>query len=92
LVVVAGYQSRSNHRATISGSMSICSDEMMLLTVDHDAQKTIDSSTNYRFCKELLNWVFQESGVLRASNLRHNKKGEKCTDPDISKCPNPENY
>lgn len=92
LVVVAGYQSRSNHRATISGSMSICSDEMMLLTVDHDAAKTIDSSANYRFCKELLNWVFQESGVLRATNLRHNKKGEKCVDPDITKCPNPENY
>ena len=69
--------------------MSICSDDLMLLTVDHD-DKTIGSSANYRFCKELLNWVFQESGVLRASNLRHNKSGEKCEDG--KKCPNPENY
>ncbi len=33
--------------------------------------------------------MFQESGVLRARNLRHNKKGEKCTG-EI--CANPENY
>ena len=75
LVIVSGYQSRSNHRASISGSSSICSDEMMLMTMQSD---NLDSSSNFRFCKELLNWVFQESGVLRASNLIHNKKGERC--------------
>jgi oligosaccharyltransferase complex subunit beta len=37
--------------------------------------------------------VFQESGILRATNLRHNKKGEKCTAEDLSECnANPENY
>ena len=88
LTVVAGYQSRSNHRATISGSMSICSDEMMLLH-----SKSLESSANYKFCKEMLNWVFHESGVLRATNMRHNKKGERCKEADLSKCPsNPENY
>ena len=47
-----------------------------------------------RFCKQLANWVFQESGVLRASNLRHNKKGEACSQDKLSleECPNPENY
>lgn len=53
LTVVAGYQSRSNHRATISGSMSICSDEMMLL---HNTG--FENSDNYKFCKEMVNWVF----------------------------------
>jgi hypothetical protein len=57
--------------------MSICSDQMMLLTTE--TNKGFESSNNYRFCKELINWVFQESGVLRASNLRHSKLGERCT-------------
>jgi len=68
--------------------MSICSDEMMLLGTGR-----FESSDNYKFCKEMLNWVFQQSGVLRANNLRHSKKGERCTETDLSKCPaNPENY
>lgn len=49
----------------------------------------LESSSNFKFCKELTNWVFQESGVLRATNLRHHKKGEQCTSDD---CANPENY
>ena len=37
--------------------------------------------------------MFQESGVLRASNLRHNKKGEACErGTSVEECPNPENY
>jgi len=65
---------------------------MFYETIDLD-QGTLESSSNYQFCKQLLNWNFQESGVLRATNLRHNKKGEKCTESDLSKCgPNPENY
>lgn len=37
--------------------------------------------------------MFKESGVLRATNLRHNKKGEACArDSTIAECPNPENY
>jgi oligosaccharyltransferase complex subunit beta len=63
---------------------------MMLLTMDSDS---LESSANFKFCKDLLNWVFQESGVLRASNLRHNKKNERCTESDQSLCSaNPENY
>ena len=62
----------------------------MLLTMDSDS---LESSANFKFCKDLLNWVFQESGVLRASNLRHNKKNERCTESDQSLCSaNPENY
>ena len=45
-----------------------------------------------RFCYQLVNWVFQESGVLRATNLRHNKQGESCREKSIEDCPNPENY
>jgi hypothetical protein len=34
LVLVAGYQSRNNHRATFAGSMQMCSDSFMLQTID----------------------------------------------------------
>ena len=51
------------------------------------------SEANMQFCKQLASWVFQESGVLRANNLRHNKKGEACSpDTSLEECPNPENY
>ena len=30
--------------------------------------------------------------MLRATNLRHNKKGESCREKSITECPNPENY
>ena len=44
------------------------------------------SSSNYKLCGELAEWVMQERGVLRVDNVRHNKKGEEW---DGS---NPENY
>jgi hypothetical protein len=47
LAVVSGYQSRSNHRAALSGSMSICSDEMILIMADNQG---VEASSNYKFC------------------------------------------
>ena len=59
----------------------MCSDEFILL----------DGTGNQKFCEELLNWNFKLSGLLRATNLRHNKKGEACK--NLEECgPNPENY
>ena len=81
LTLVAGYQTRYNSRAAIAGSMSMCSDATML-----------QNEANMHFCKQLVSWVFQESGMLRATNLRHNKKGESCREKSITECPNPENY
>lgn len=79
---MAGYQTRYNNRAAVAGSLQMCSDQLMTL-----------NEANMKFCKQLANWVFQESGVLRATNLRHNKKGEACSrDKSIEECPNPENY
>jgi hypothetical protein len=63
--------------------MQMCSDQMMVL-----------SDKNRKFCTQLLDWTMQESGVLRAQNLRHVKKGEKvCSTLERDDCgPNPENY
>ena len=56
----------------------------MLLSLGNNG--SIQSSSNFVFCKELAQWNFQQRGVLKLSNLRHNKKGEAWTGV------NPENY
>ena len=79
---MAGYQTRYNNRVATAGSLEMCSDAAMG-----------SNPANWQFCKQLANWVFQESGVLRASNLRHNKQGEACPrEQSLQECPNPENY
>ena len=70
----------------------MCSDEFFMITADAQ-ELSLESSANYQFCRQLINWNFRESGVLRTRNLMHNKRGERCTESDPSKCgPNPENY
>lgn len=45
--------------------MSMCSDEVFA-QFDND---------NKQFCEELLDWVMQESGVLRVNSVKHQKEG-----------------
>ena len=63
LTLVSGYQSRNNHRATFTGSMSMCSDEFFATFNGR--------STNRNFCEELIDWSMQESGVLRVKDIQH---------------------
>lgn len=61
LTLVSGMQTRSNNRATISGSMDMCSDEFIRKSVrqTEDADATaLESSVNYDFCRQLANWNF----------------------------------
>jgi hypothetical protein len=44
------------------------------------------SATNRNFCEELLDWTMQASGVLRVSDIIHQKEGT------VSQGVNPENY
>ena len=47
LILVAGYQTRYNNRATVAGSLDMCSDKVMA-----------ESEENRQFCRQLINWVF----------------------------------
>jgi hypothetical protein len=85
LTLVAGYQTLYNQRLTFSGSMTMCSNEAMLSNMD-PADGSLESSPNYNFCTELVEWNLQERGVLRVANVRHNKVG------DDWEGSNPENY
>ena len=60
-----------------SGSMSVCSDEFL----------ATEGLENQKFCEETLDWVLQESGLLRTRDIKHQKQG---TTPNLGQ--NPENY
>lgn len=66
----------NNHRAIISGSLELCSDEFITQNIG-----------NKQFCHELIDWNFFKSGDLRATNIRHHKQG---SEKNLDK--NPENY
>lgn len=58
----------------------------MMANRDPKQGNTIQSSPNYVLCTEMVEWNLQERGVLRVSNVRHNKLGDKYDGV------NPENY
>eukprot|EP00340_Litonotus_pictus_P011341 CAMPEP_0170535848 /NCGR_PEP_ID=MMETSP0209-20121228/101822_1 /TAXON_ID=665100 ORGANISM="Litonotus pictus, Strain P1" /NCGR_SAMPLE_ID=MMETSP0209 /ASSEMBLY_ACC=CAM_ASM_000301 /LENGTH=479 /DNA_ID=CAMNT_0010837155 /DNA_START=48 /DNA_END=1488 /DNA_ORIENTATION=+ len=71
--LVAGYQGRNNKRVTITGSTSLCSNKFYFLSsVDQDPL----NSPNAQFCKELIQWNTQKSGVLKYDNERHHRKSD----------------
>jgi len=86
LSVVAGYQTQYNLRVVFSGSMKMCGNAAMMATRDPLQGNTIQSSSNYVLCTEMVEWNLQERGVVRATNVRHNKVG------DDRNGANPENY
>jgi oligosaccharyltransferase complex subunit beta len=76
ITLVAGYQSLYNNRAVISGSLQMCSNQFML--------PEIFPTSNYKFCKELVDWVFKESGNVQIQNIEHRKPGQEKF-PDVYK-------
>ena len=86
MTLVAGYQSTYNLRVVLAGSLKMCSNAAMMATRDPEQGNTIQSSPNYVLCTEMVEWNLQERGVLMATNVRHNKVGEKWAGA------NPENY
>uniref|UniRef100_A0A7S3IMK6 Dolichyl-diphosphooligosaccharide--protein glycosyltransferase 48 kDa subunit n=1 Tax=Strombidium inclinatum TaxID=197538 RepID=A0A7S3IMK6_9SPIT len=87
LSLVTGYQTHYNQRIVIAGSIKMCGNDAMLANRDPAQGATIESSSNYVLCTEMVEWNLQERGVVRADNVRHNKVGEENQDGK-----NPENY
>ncbi len=65
LTLVSGYQTRNNQRVSISGSLSMCSNDNFHLTIGSEGG--LESSANFKFCQELYQWTFQQRGVLKLS-------------------------
>jgi len=80
IALVSALQARNNARVVFSGSLALFSDKFFSSPVqrysaDGSAQR-FERSGNEQFAKLLLQWNFQERGILRAKNVRHNKVGE----------------
>ena len=74
--LVTGYQTRNNQRVVVLGSTEICSDKFYYLSMSEDNKSMLDSP-NAVFCKDILNWNFQRTGVLKFTNVKHNNNEGK---------------
>ena len=77
VVLVAGLQSRNNNRASINGLFPMCSNLFMTRNMQMDGN--LSSSENYRFCEELIEWNFQELGIIKVTDIRHFRTSDNKT-------------
>jgi oligosaccharyltransferase complex subunit beta len=81
-VLVAALQARNNARVTFSGSLEFFSDKFFNSAVQKyqadgaDLANRHPKSGNEQLAITLAKWTFGERGVLRATNIRHHRRGE----------------
>jgi len=79
--LVSALQARNNARVVFAGSLEMFSDKFFNSPVEkHTADgtaKKYPKSGNEHFAKQLVGWLFQERGILRAINVQHHRAGEK---------------
>ncbi|OMJ28945.1 Dolichyl-diphosphooligosaccharide-protein glycosyltransferase 48 kDa subunit [Smittium culicis] len=68
--LVTTIQARNNARAVFIGSPDMLSNDFFSIN------KKSQIYSNEHFSQDLTKWAFQETGVLKADNLHHHKKGE----------------
>jgi len=78
--LVSALQARNNARVVFAGSVEMFSDKffnspVQKFSVDGNSKK-YEKSGNEQFAKQLVQWVFQERGILKAVNIQHHKVGE----------------
>jgi len=71
---------RNDARVAIAGSLEMFSDKffnspVQMWTPDNKGKK-FDRSGNEVFTSKLAQWVFQERGILRVTNIKHHRVGE----------------
>jgi len=81
--LVSALQARNNARVVFAGSIELFSDKffnapVQKYTTEGNAKK-YEKSGNEQFVKQLVQWLFQERGILRATNVQHHRVGEKDT-------------
>jgi len=73
-LLVTALQARNNARAVFSGSLDLFSNEFFKSSVAVSGDKKYAKSGNEELATELAKWVFQERGLLRATNLTHHNQ------------------
>jgi oligosaccharyltransferase complex subunit beta len=78
--LVSALQARNNARVVFAGSLELFSDQYFKASVEKQTAdgktKTFEKSGNEQFAKQLVQWLFQERGILRAVNVQHHRAGE----------------
>jgi dolichyl-diphosphooligosaccharide---protein glycosyltransferase subunit DDOST/WBP1 len=77
-ILVGAVQARNNARIVVSGSLELFSDRFMSAGVDEsgDDGARAPLSGNRQLAASLFSWLAQESGVIRATNVCHHRRGE----------------
>jgi oligosaccharyltransferase complex subunit beta len=78
---VTAFQSRNNARITISGSTDLFSNELFDMQVQAPSGKKT-TTANRAFAKELTQWTFKETGIVKVAAIRHFLSNE--THPEIN--------
>ncbi|GIY67565.1 dolichyl-diphosphooligosaccharide--protein glycosyltransferase 48 kDa subunit [Caerostris darwini] len=76
-LLISALQARNNARVVFSGSLDFFSDHFFQSGVQkvHGGKK-FEKSGNQPLATALTQWVFKETGVLRAGNITHHQVGE----------------
>lgn len=80
-VLVGGLQARNGARITFVGSKDMLSNKYFESVVTKSGSQTSLQSGNAAFAQELIQWSFQERGILRHRNVFHYKKGDDTVQP-----------
>jgi oligosaccharyltransferase complex subunit beta len=68
---VSAMQLRNNARVVVSGSTEMFSDEFFDMEVAAPGGGEAKKTANQEFAKEITQWAFQETGVVRVIDVRH---------------------
>jgi len=78
--LVTALQARNNARVVFVGSLELFSNHFFEASVSKQTAdgktKSFEKSGNEQFAKQLVQWLFQERGILRAVNVKHHRVGE----------------
>jgi oligosaccharyltransferase complex subunit beta len=78
--LVTALQARNNARVVFVGSLELFSDKFFNSPVQKYSlegnSKKYEKSGNELFARQLIQWLFQERGILRAINVQHHRVGE----------------
>jgi len=78
--LVSALQARNNARVVFAGSLEMFSDKFFTSPVQKYTQdgnaKKYTKCGNELFTKQLVQWLFQERGILQAINVHHHRVGE----------------
>jgi len=75
--LVSALQARNNARVVFSGSLDLFSNKFFNSPVQKHDSKKYDISGNKKFISELIQWNFNERGVLKAENIKHHRVDEE---------------